>query len=73
MRAPAVRFLTQEQLVRKAVIEGLSRALRQVYTEEQVGPPTEYIKQLLARLSNNEHEAWPVAARREFGLRALRR
>ena len=37
-----MRFLTQEQLVRKTVIEGLGRALRQVYTEEQVGPPTEY-------------------------------
>ena len=47
-----MRFLKQEQLVRKAVIEGLSRALRQVYTEEQVGPPTEHIKQLLTRLAN---------------------
>ena len=68
-----MRFPTEEQLASRVVVEGLSRALRLVYTEEQVGPPTEYIKQLLARLSNNEHEAWPVAARREFGLRALRR
>ena len=68
-----MRFLTQEQLVRKAVAEGLGRALRQVYADEQVGLPPEDITRLLARLSNNEHEAWPVAARREFGLRALRR
>ena len=49
-----MRFLTQEQLVRKAVAEGLGRALRQVHTEEQVGPPTENITRLVARFSNNE-------------------
>jgi hypothetical protein len=33
-------------------MEGLSRALRLVYTEEQVGPPTERINQMIARLPN---------------------
>jgi hypothetical protein len=47
-----MRFLTEEQLVRKAVTKGLCRVLCQVYTEEQVGPPTEHIKQLLTRLAN---------------------
>jgi hypothetical protein len=46
-----VRFLTQEQLVRKAAIEGLGRALRQVYTEEQVGSPPEDIARLIGQLS----------------------
>ena len=73
-----MRFLTQEQLVRKAVAEGLGRALRQVYTDEQVGPPTENITRLVARFSNNE----PIVCRstssfisgaRPSGLRALRR
>jgi hypothetical protein len=47
-----MRFLTEKQLVRKAVTEGLRRELRQFYTEEQVGPPAEHINQLLARIAN---------------------
>jgi hypothetical protein len=50
LRMPAVRVLTEEQLARRTVMEGLGRALRLVYTEEQVGPPTEGINQMLARL-----------------------
>jgi hypothetical protein len=48
---PAVRVLTEEQLARRTVMEGLGRALRLVYTEEQVGPPTERINQMLASTS----------------------
>jgi len=50
----AVRFLTEEQLVRRAVLEGVGRVLRQLCTEEQVGPPTEHIAQLLARLPDED-------------------
>jgi hypothetical protein len=45
----AVRFLPEEQLVRRAVLEGVGRGLREVYTEQQVGPLPEQVTQLLAR------------------------
>jgi hypothetical protein len=70
-----VRFLTQEQLVRKAVAEGLGRALRQVYTDEQAGLPPQDIARLLAQLSNNEpivcrSASSFISATRPSGLRA---
>jgi hypothetical protein len=72
-----VRFPTQEQLVRKAVLEGLGRALGQLYAKEQVGEPTENINQLLVRLSNGQPiDVAPdsfISADSPTGLRARRR
>jgi hypothetical protein len=76
-RAAVVRVLTQEQLVRKAVVDGVGRAVRQVHTEEQVGAPTEHITLLLAQLSNDEPiDVAPgsfTSEARPTGLRTLRR
>jgi hypothetical protein len=49
---PVVRFLTEEQLARRTVMAGLGRALRRIYTEEQVGTPAEHINQMLVRRPN---------------------
>src|SRR5437660_151048 len=50
-----MRFLTEEQLDRRGVRERGGRALRQVYTEEQVRPPTERIMQALAVVGHAVH------------------
>ena len=58
-QSASMRLLPEDQLVRRAVLEGVGRVLRQLYTEEQVGPPTEHIAQLVARLPDDSSHNGP--------------
>jgi len=45
-----VKTLPEDRLIRKAVVQGISRLLRDVYDQDAVGPVPGHIGQLLARL-----------------------
>ena len=49
-RGMAVKTLPEDRLIRKAVVQGIGRLLRDVYDQDAVGPVPDHIAQLLARL-----------------------
>jgi hypothetical protein len=46
----AVKTLPEDRLIRKAVVQGIGRLLRDIYDPDAVGPIPDHIAQLLARL-----------------------
>jgi len=45
-----VKTLPEDRLIRKAVVQGISRLLRDVHDQDAVGSVPDHIAQLLARL-----------------------
>ena len=49
-RGMAVKTLPEDRLIRKAVVQGIGRLLRDVHDQDAVGSVPDHIAQLLARL-----------------------
>jgi len=49
-RGMVVKTLPEDRLIRKAVVQGIGRLLRDVYDQDAVGPVPDHIAQSLARL-----------------------
>jgi hypothetical protein len=50
-----VKTLPEDRLIRKAVVQGIGRLLRDVYDQDAVGPVPDHIGQLLARWIPSNH------------------
>jgi hypothetical protein len=59
-----VKMLPEDRLIRKAVVQGIGRLLRDVYDPDAVGSVPDHIAQLLARLDTVK-----PSGTRETGIR----